>query len=111
MRTLTLKLLPLEVPLDSISDPTSRIITPQVVDAYITAAGDFTDVVSVSFLLCDFYMAWTHNISFSKLPYCLLRAHKEFIFDANHNPADYGENECRGNTSTCVESVQCLISF
>ncbi|KAM5535497.1 hypothetical protein V8D89_010834 [Ganoderma adspersum] len=73
VRTLTLKLLPLEVPLESISDPTSRVITPQVVNAYIAAAGDFTDA----------------------LPYCLLRAHKEFIFDANHNPADYGENECR----------------
>ena len=50
MRTLTLKLLPLEVPLQTISDPTSRIITPQVVDAYIAAAGDFLDAVSVKFL-------------------------------------------------------------
>ncbi|KAI1796187.1 calcium activated cation channel [Ganoderma leucocontextum] len=73
VRILTLKLLPVEVPLDTISDPTSRIITPHVIDAYIAAAGDFTDA----------------------LPYCLLRARKEFIFDANHNPADYGENECR----------------
>lgn len=47
VRTLTLKLLPLEVPLETISDPTSRIITPQVVNAYIAAAGDFTDAVSM----------------------------------------------------------------
>ena len=46
-----------------------------------------------------------------KLPYCLLRAHKEFIFDANHNPADYGENECRGRVATSTDALQCLTSF
>ena len=46
LRTLTLTLLPIEVPLDSISDPTSRIITPQVIQAYIAAAGDLTESVS-----------------------------------------------------------------
>ncbi|OBZ76077.1 Calcium channel YVC1 [Grifola frondosa] len=70
VRTLTLKLLPVEVPEDSISDPTSRVITPQVVNAYIAAAGDFLEA----------------------LPYCLIRARKEFMWDADHNPADYGEN-------------------
>ncbi|KAI0638379.1 hypothetical protein C8Q77DRAFT_1154034 [Trametes polyzona] len=73
VKTMTLKLLPVEVPPDSISDPTSRIITPQVINAYIDAAGDFLEA----------------------LPYCLLRARKEFIWEANHNPADFGENECR----------------
>lgn len=43
---MTLKLLPVEVPLDSISDPTSRIITPQVINAYMDAAGDFMEAVS-----------------------------------------------------------------
>ncbi len=43
---MTLKLLPVQVPLDSISDPTSRIITPQVINAYISAAGDFMEAVS-----------------------------------------------------------------
>ncbi|KAJ3556721.1 hypothetical protein NM688_g1867 [Phlebia brevispora] len=70
IRTLTLTLLPVEVPVDSISDPTSRVITPQVVKAYIAAAGDLVEA----------------------LPYCLLRARKEFMWDANHNPADYEEN-------------------
>ncbi|EEB99442.1 hypothetical protein MPER_00885 [Moniliophthora perniciosa FA553] len=30
------------------------------------------------------------------LPYCLLRARAEFMWDANHNPADYDENYGRG---------------
>ncbi|KAF9226676.1 hypothetical protein BS17DRAFT_800677 [Gyrodon lividus] len=73
LRALTLKLLPLEVDVKCINDPTSRIITPQVISAYIDAAGDFADA----------------------LPYCLLRAHSEFIREANHNPADHGENSGR----------------
>ncbi|KAI0692662.1 calcium activated cation channel [Cytidiella melzeri] len=73
LRTLTLTLLPLQVPLDSISDPTSRVITPHVIEAYIAAAGDLVEA----------------------LPYALLRARKEFMWDANHNPADYDENLCR----------------
>ncbi|KAH9833732.1 uncharacterized protein C8Q71DRAFT_838808 [Rhodofomes roseus] len=70
VRALTLKLLPVEVPPESIEDPTSRVITPQVIDAYTRAAGDFVQA----------------------LPYALLRARKEFMWDANTNPADYGEN-------------------
>ncbi|KAI0677344.1 hypothetical protein C8Q78DRAFT_1002340 [Trametes maxima] len=73
VKVMTLKLLPVEVPPDSISDPTSRVITPQVINAFIDAAGDFMEA----------------------LPYCFLRARREFIWDANHNPADYGENFCR----------------
>ncbi|KAH9948400.1 hypothetical protein B0H21DRAFT_690173 [Amylocystis lapponica] len=70
LRILTLQLLPVEVPEESINEPTSRVITQQVINAYIAAAGDFLDA----------------------LPYCLLRARREFMWDANHNPADYGEN-------------------
>ncbi|CAA7260062.1 unnamed protein product [Cyclocybe aegerita] len=70
LRGLTLVLLPVEVDPSSINDPTSRVITPQVISAYRAAAGDFTEA----------------------LPYCLLRARAEFMWDANHNPADYGEN-------------------
>ncbi|KZT05660.1 calcium activated cation channel [Laetiporus sulphureus 93-53] len=73
MRALTLKLLPVEVPPESLADPTSRVITPQVIEAYMAAAGDFLEV----------------------LPYCLLRARKEFVWDANNNPADFGENSGR----------------
>ncbi|KIP12742.1 hypothetical protein PHLGIDRAFT_17507 [Phlebiopsis gigantea 11061_1 CR5-6] len=73
LRTLTLTLVPVEVPLESIADPTSRLITPQVIKAYIAAAGDLVEA----------------------LPYCLIRARKEFMWDANHNPADYEENLCR----------------
>ena len=43
---MTLKLLPVEVPQDTISDPMGRIITPQVINAYIAAAGDFMEAVS-----------------------------------------------------------------
>ncbi|KAF7352544.1 hypothetical protein MVEN_01219700 [Mycena venus] len=60
-----------------INDPTSRVITPQVVKAYKAAAGDFVDA----------------------LPYCLLRARAEFMYDADHNPADYGEN--LGRAAAC----------
>lgn len=77
LRALTLNLLPVEVDPLSINDPTSRVITPQVITAYRGAAGDFTEA----------------------LPYCLLRARAEFMWDANHNPADYGEN--RGRAIAC----------
>ncbi|KAG8756012.1 hypothetical protein FRC14_003435, partial [Serendipita sp. 396] len=70
IRALTFKLLPVQVELDSIQDPTSRIITPKVISAYSKAAGDFGEA----------------------LPYCLLRARQMFVWDANHNPADYDEN-------------------
>ncbi|KAF9534693.1 calcium activated cation channel [Crepidotus variabilis] len=70
LRSLTLVLLPVEVDPESINDPTSRVITPQVISSYRAAAGDFQEA----------------------LPYCLLRAKAEFMWDANHNPADYGEN-------------------
>ncbi|GJE84360.1 calcium activated cation channel [Phanerochaete sordida] len=73
LRALTLELLPIEVSPDAISDPTSRVITPQVIKAYIASAGDFVEA----------------------LPYCLISARKEFMWDSNHNPADYGENLCR----------------
>ncbi|EIN10527.1 calcium activated cation channel [Punctularia strigosozonata HHB-11173 SS5] len=70
MRVLTLTLLPIEVDPESLADVTSRTITPQVVSAYIDAAGDFLDA----------------------LPYALLRARRRFMWEANHSPADYGEN-------------------
>ncbi|KAF9247409.1 hypothetical protein BU15DRAFT_84908 [Melanogaster broomeanus] len=80
LRALTLRLLPVEVDVKSISDPTSRIITPNVVSTYVDAAGDFVDA----------------------LPYCLLRAHFEFTREANRNPADHGEN--LGRAAAC-ESI------
>ena len=47
-----MSLLPVEVPPDTISDPTSRIITPQVVKAYIAAAGDVVEAVSCKGMSC-----------------------------------------------------------
>ena len=47
LRALTTTLLPVEVTTQSLNDPTSRIITPQVIDTYMTAAGDFTEAASV----------------------------------------------------------------
>ncbi|KAG8717126.1 hypothetical protein FRC08_008161 [Ceratobasidium sp. 394] len=70
VRALTLTLLPLEVSPEEITNPTSRITTPAVISAYIEAAGDFGEA----------------------LPYCLLRARQSFMWDANHDTADYGEN-------------------
>jgi len=46
LRGLTLVLLPVEVDPNSISEPTSRVITPQVISAYRAAAGDFQEAVS-----------------------------------------------------------------
>ncbi|KAF4601188.1 hypothetical protein EYR38_005838 [Pleurotus pulmonarius] len=70
LRAMTLNLLPVEADAESLNSPTSRIITPQVIAAYTMAGGDFVEA----------------------LPYCLLRAQAEFMWDANHNAADYGEN-------------------
>ncbi|KAI0053727.1 calcium activated cation channel [Auriscalpium vulgare] len=77
LRALTLALVPLEVSTQSINDPTSRIITPQVISAYRQAAGDLVEA----------------------LPYCLLRARHDFIVESNRNAADYGEN--RGRAAAC----------
>ncbi|OAX44017.1 hypothetical protein K503DRAFT_846787 [Rhizopogon vinicolor AM-OR11-026] len=77
LRALTTTLLPVEVDEESINDPTSRIITPNVISAFSDAAGDFVEA----------------------LPYCLLRAHAEFMKEAYRNPADFGEN--RGRAVAC----------
>lgn len=47
LRILTLTLLPLEVNRESINDPTSRIITPDVISAYTKAAGNLVEAVCV----------------------------------------------------------------
>lgn len=48
LRALTLRLLPLEVDVKAINDPTNRIITPLVMLSYMEAAGDFGDAVGTS---------------------------------------------------------------
>ena len=50
--------MPLEVSVEAITDPTSRIITPAVISAYIEAAGDFGEAVSGSWVgpTCDVLM-------------------------------------------------------
>lgn len=40
-----MELLPVEVKPESIIEPTSRVITPQVISTYIAAAGDFHEAV------------------------------------------------------------------
>ena len=45
MRAMTLELLPMEVKPAAINEPTSRVITPQVISTYIAAAGDFQEAV------------------------------------------------------------------
>ncbi|KAG2349128.1 hypothetical protein BDR05DRAFT_956507 [Suillus weaverae] len=77
LRALATKLLPVEVDEESIDDPTSRIITPNVISAFSDAAGDFVEA----------------------LPYCLLRARADFMQEAHLNPADFGEN--RGRAVAC----------
>ena len=45
LRALTLRLLPLEVDVKTINNPTNRIITPLVMLSYMEAAGDYGDAV------------------------------------------------------------------
>ena len=70
LRALTINLLPVQVHPKELNEPTSRIITPQVISAYRASAGDFEEA----------------------LPYCLLRARAEFMWDADQDAADYDEN-------------------
>ncbi|KZW04355.1 hypothetical protein EXIGLDRAFT_663857 [Exidia glandulosa HHB12029] len=77
VRALTFRLLPVEVSEDSISEPTSRIITADVIKVYQEAAGDFGEA----------------------LPYALLRARQTFVRDAQRNAADYDEN--MGRATAC----------
>ena len=46
LRILTLTLLPVEVDPAVINEPTSRVITSQVISAYMAAAGDYVEAVS-----------------------------------------------------------------
>ncbi|KAH7100530.1 calcium activated cation channel [Auriculariales sp. MPI-PUGE-AT-0066] len=73
VRALTFELLPIEVDLSSISGPSSPIVTPEVIQIYSDAAGDFRE----------------------SLPYALLRARWMFVRDAHRNAADFDENICR----------------
>src|SRR5258708_4688276 len=45
VRAMTMELLPVEVNHASITEPTSRVITPQVISTYMAAAGDFHEAV------------------------------------------------------------------
>ncbi|KAL7413036.1 calcium activated cation channel [Mrakia frigida] len=73
VRAMILKLLPVQVDLELISDPTSAIISPAVIKAFAQAGGDFTNA----------------------MPFCLLAARASFIRDARLFPPDYDENLCR----------------
>jgi hypothetical protein len=45
IRALVTKLLPVQVELPDISDATSSIITPEVIEAFAKSAGDFSEAV------------------------------------------------------------------
>jgi hypothetical protein len=94
LRILTVTLLPFEVHPDVINDPTSRVITPSVVSAYTKAAGDLVEAVCISSLRMCLHSkpCQLHR----QLPYCLLRARRDFMAQANRDVADYGENRGRG---------------
>jgi hypothetical protein len=65
LRALTLQLLPVEVSVEEIKNPTSRVITLQVIAAYKAAAGDFLEAVcSHSFPLSLFNTLIQHVGSF-----------------------------------------------
>ncbi|KAH8830357.1 calcium activated cation channel [Flagelloscypha sp. PMI_526] len=67
--------------------PTSRIICAPVIAAFRDAAGDFVQA----------------------LPYALLRARAEFMYDANHNAADYDENY--GRAIACEVLARRIVHF
>lgn len=54
---------PLTVDQESLTDPTSSVITPDVIRAYGKCGGDFAEAI----------------------PFCLLRAKSTFLRDANRN--------------------------
>ncbi|KIJ56958.1 hypothetical protein M422DRAFT_23093 [Sphaerobolus stellatus SS14] len=73
LRALTLQLLPVEVSTSVLKDPTSHVITAQVVHAYAAAAGDFLEA----------------------LPFALLRTRHTFVKDASTSISDWDENMSR----------------
>ncbi|KAK4688082.1 hypothetical protein P7C73_g2044, partial [Tremellales sp. Uapishka_1] len=73
IRALVTKLLPVEVDISDISDATSSIITPEVINSFAKCGGDFGEAV----------------------PFALLRAKATFLRDAYANPADYDEGMVR----------------
>ncbi|KAF8580590.1 hypothetical protein K439DRAFT_1648162 [Ramaria rubella] len=73
IRALTFRLLPVEVSVQSLKDPASKIITPRVISTYVAAAGDFVEA----------------------LPFVLLRARQTFLRDASNNISDWDENNGR----------------
>ncbi|EJU06559.1 calcium activated cation channel [Dacryopinax primogenitus] len=73
LRAMILTLIPIEVEQHSLTDATSRIITPAVINTFGKAAGDFQEA----------------------LPFCLLRARRTFWEQAQMSPADYDEHMAR----------------
>ncbi|GJJ07175.1 hypothetical protein Clacol_001375 [Clathrus columnatus] len=80
VRALTVQLLPVQVDINALKEPRSKIITDNVVAAYATAAGDFLEA----------------------LPFALLRAQQTFLRDASHNIADWDENLCRATACEII---------
>jgi hypothetical protein len=50
-----MQLLPVEVPPAEIKSPVGRIITPQVLSAFMAAAGDFSEMVICPYWYPQFY--------------------------------------------------------
>jgi hypothetical protein len=67
---LVLKLIPLQVEDEELTAANGSIITPDAVEAFHIAGGDFSDAI----------------------PYCLLVARRSFGKDAYRNPSDYDEH-------------------
>lgn len=109
VRLLTLTLLPVEADTESLSEVTSRIITKEVIASYTAAAGDFIE--AVGFFNCVCMIDNANALVNLQLPYCLLRARKEFMWDANHSPADYDENYGRGQPSIFLDGQEALRSL
>ncbi|WVO13318.1 hypothetical protein L204_100932 [Cryptococcus depauperatus] len=76
-RAMILKLLPVEVEMSQITDATSSVITPEVIESFARSGGDFGEVV----------------------PFALLRVKAIFTAEAYSNPADWGESLCRGTAA------------
>jgi hypothetical protein len=75
MKALTLTLLPIEVDPATLEDVTSRTITPQVVSAYISAAGDFVEAVSGCAAVTIFLTIYIYNAAAVCLTSCAARVH------------------------------------
>lgn len=113
LRALTLNLLPVEVDPLSINDPTSRVITPEVITAYRGAAGDFTEAVRAIFNVHDatgvliFLHASCHTVCYAHAPsLCGMRIIIQRIMERTEAEVVFLFTACNSTSASCPTSYR-----